>query len=118
MKSRLSLAVAVVFAWAFLHLAVFAQPVAAASTAVFNAADTTTHGTWQATYGVDGSALAGVPTQNVPSYASLSLQGQVEYVWNPNTSDTRALQFTGGRIAAAWYSSFPFSERYWIGSLT
>jgi len=73
--------------------------------------DTTTGGSWEGVYGSDGTALAGVTPQNVPSYATFALQNQITYTWASTTTDPRALQ-TGvgtGRIAAAWYNPATFS---------
>jgi len=73
--------------------------------------DTTTEGSWQGVYGSDGTALAGVTPENVPSYATFAVQNQITYTWNSSTTDPRALQ-TGvgtGRIAAAWYNPTTFN---------
>ena len=81
-----------------------------AATVTFLKSDTSTQGNWQGMYGSDGYSLAG-SLQNIPSYASLTFPNPTAWVWTSSTSDPRALQTTGGRIAAAWYAgpSFSFS---------
>ena len=68
-----------------------------------------TQGNWVGKYGVDGSWVASGP-QSDPSYdPTLSMAGQSNYVWSPNTSDPRALQNGLGRIAATWFSTTSFT---------
>ena len=87
----------------------------ATSTATPVATDTVTSGNWQGTYGGDGYSLAGVPSQFIPSYASLTGQAQETNIWfSPNVSapagesqsDPRALQIPGStsRILGTWES--------------
>jgi len=82
----------------------------AGATASFVGTDTTTRGNWQPLYGSDGYYLAN-SIQSSPSYAALTPQNQVNYTWSLTTTDPRALALPngGGRIAAAWYSTGPFS---------
>jgi len=79
------------------------------ASATFINSDTSTEGTWQGTYGMDGYSVAG-DSQSLPSYASFSLQNQVNYTWAATSTDPRALE-TGsgtGRIAATWYNPQTF----------
>jgi len=77
----------------------------------FLSVDTTTQGSWQSVYGNDGYLLANVASQKIPSYATFAVQNQLNYTWNPSTSDPRALQIPGGSrgVAATWYSPAPFN---------
>jgi hypothetical protein len=82
-----------------------------AGTATFLATDTTTQGTWQATYGADGAVLAG-DAQAPPAYATVAMSGQIGYTWSAGTADPRALQqisTPGGRVAACWYTYGSFT---------
>jgi beta-lactam-binding protein with PASTA domain len=77
--------------------------------ATFVEFDTSTQGSWVGKYGVDGYWVASGP-QSDPSYdPTLSMAGQSNYVWSPNTSDSRALQNGLGRIAATWFSTTSFT---------
>ena len=82
---------------------------ATSATATFAGADTSTQGNWQGKYGVDGYSISNA-TQNLPAYASFGVQNQMNYTWNPATSDTRALQIpnTAARMAATWYNAPSF----------
>jgi hypothetical protein len=72
--------------------------------ATFLRYDTTTQGNWQGRYGADGSSIANY-AQVLPSYATLAVQNQLNYIWISGTSDPRALQAgTLGRIASCWYN--------------
>jgi hypothetical protein len=84
---------------------------AAVATATFLSEDTSTEGNWQGVYGADGTALANVTPQNIPSYATFQVQNQGNYTWASNPSDPRALETGSGtaRIAACWYSPATFS---------
>ena len=111
MNRRTSFAVLLASLWCILQLSLLAGPAAAGSTATFNTPDTTTKGNWQGAYGSDGSYLATI-SQNNPSYATLTTQGLVTYVWNPSTTDPRALQqgsSTTSRIASVYYASPSFT---------
>jgi fibronectin type 3 domain-containing protein len=72
--------------------------------------NTSNQGTWEGVYGADGYATASGAT-SVPSYAQVSVPGANSYVWNPATSDVRALQQPGStsRLASCWYSATSFS---------
>lgn len=83
---------------------------ASSAVAAFAGSDTSTQGNWQGKYGADGFAIAN-GTQNVPSYAALSVLYQMNWTWNNSTSDPRALRTASGpaRIASAWYQPFTFT---------
>lgn len=83
---------------------------ATSATATFAGADTATQGNWQGKYGVDGYSISN-SAQNLPAYASFGVQNQMNYTWNPATSDTRALQIpnTAARMAATWYNAPSFN---------
>ena len=87
------------------------QATAVTNQASFLTVDTTTQGSWQNVYGQDGYVLANVASQKIPAYATFAVQNQLNYTWNPSTSDPRALQIPGGSggIAATWYSPGPFN---------
>jgi hypothetical protein len=80
------------------------------ASATFITSDTSTQGNWQGTYGMDGYSIAG-DSQSLPSYASFSVQNQVNYTWASTTTDPRALELSSGagRIAATWYNPQSFS---------
>jgi len=82
----------------------------ASSQVVFVAADTSTRGTWQSTYGADGNYVVG-SSSSPPAYAKVSALNKADYVWVSSTSDSRALQKVGAtdRVAACWYSAQSFS---------
>lgn len=92
----------------------------AGASATYLATDTATQGLWPKSYGADGYALANVTPQNIPSYATFSVQNQVSYTWSSATSDPRALQTPGASsgTAAAWYSSptFTFAVNFTDGA--
>lgn len=75
-------------------------PVSTASTAAFLRVDTTTQGSWQGVYGNQQAALAATAPTN-----PISMSGQSPFIWNPNTSDVRALQSGTARVAACWYGA-------------
>ena len=82
----------------------------APSNASFVRSDTSTQGKWHGAYGADGYSVAN-DSQNLPGYASFSVQNQANWTWAASTTDARALQ-TGsgvGRIVAAWYNNPSFS---------
>jgi hypothetical protein len=71
--------------------------------------DSTTAGNWSGVYGSDGYALDS-NTQSIPSYAQWSVTNAMDWIWNPDTVDPRALQIGGGAgFASAWYSSSSFA---------
>jgi hypothetical protein len=78
---------------------------AVGSTAAFVGNDANTQGTWQSTYGADGYDIS-QGNVTLPSYASVNVTGNYNYVWNGSTSDPRALVNPGasGRLAACWYT--------------
>lgn len=80
------------------------------SRASFVRSDATTQGNWQGTYGADGYSLANA-SQSFPSYASVAIQNESNWTWNPNPADVRALETGSGsaRIAATWYNNPSFS---------
>ncbi|MGA3294904.1 MAG: hypothetical protein ABSE45_13090, partial [Candidatus Acidiferrales bacterium] len=77
-------------------------------TATFLQTDTTTEGTWIGTYGSDGSAIATVNPQTIPSYvSSLSFVSPATWTWAASTTDNRATEtgFGTARTAATWYTT-------------
>ncbi len=78
--------------------------------ASFLKSDTTTRGTWEGIYGVQGSDIVSGPI-SLPSYATVRPSGQSTYTWTTTSTDARALQLPGSsnRIAAVWYSPTSFS---------
>ena len=80
-------------------------------TATFLNTDTTTQGNWMGVYGTQGYNVVNA-TPSYPSYATVTASGDSTYVWSSNTTDVRGLENpngSGGRIAAAWYSSTSFT---------
>lgn len=72
--------------------------------------DTTTAGNWQGVYGADGYSIFD-DSASLPSYASLSVTGDSQYVWTQAT-DSRALYAaaTGStRIAACDFAATSFT---------
>jgi hypothetical protein len=83
------------------------------------ATDTATQGNWRGVYGADGFDLALDPSlgnPSLPSYASVTVTGASDCVWNSSTSDNRALQNVAGttRLAACWYSSGQFNIQLYL----
>jgi len=83
----------------------------AQSSANFVTSDSTTHGSWQGTYGTNGYFLANGPQISSLSFGMFAVQNQSGWTWATNTTDPRALQTDaqGDRLAAAWYSASSFS---------
>lgn len=82
---------------------------AAAPQATFQGFDTLTQGNWVGKYGNNGYSLANGPA-SLPSFdPTLSIAGESNYTWSPNTSDPRALQNGLGRLAATWFSNTSFT---------
>jgi hypothetical protein len=88
---------------------------ASSTSAAFVKTDSTTQGNWTGVYGKDGYDVIN-SAQSLPGYAMLSIPGSVSnYTWNPNPTQTNALQDNPGnsaRIAACDYSdnsSFSFN---------
>jgi len=79
------------------------------ATVSFVKSDTTTQGSWKSKYGTEGYSLAGDATVN-PAYVTPSWTGSL-CIWNPSTSDVRALQKGSGtdRLAATWYGEPSFA---------
>jgi len=78
------------------------------SSASFVTSDTVSEGNWQGKYGVDGFSIAN-GTQSLPAYASYTPQNALSWTWAAGTTDVRALQTTGGRLASTWYAGSSFS---------
>ncbi len=80
------------------------------ATVAFVKTDGTTQGSWQYAYGADGYVLS-QGDSSLPGYATVSVAGASNYVWNQSTTDTRALRQPGmsNRLAACWYSSTNFT---------
>jgi hypothetical protein len=74
--------------------------------ATFVNLDTTTQGSWKGVYGSDGFEVVN-DAINYPSYAQVTVTNQSNFIWEPSTSDVRALQkaATADRIAATLFSS-------------
>jgi len=87
--------------------------------ATFFASDSTTKGNWPGVYGGDGYSIAN-STQSIPAYASFTPQSVILYTWAASTTDTRALELSGGsgRIASTWYNypSFSFDVNFTDGN--
>ncbi len=78
----------------------------AVATAAFLKTDTTTSGSWKSVYGADGDNIMG-DSASTSSYVSPAPSGNTTYVWDPSTTDIRALQKAAAadRIAGCWYTS-------------
>ena len=90
---------------------VSATPQAASTvSAAFVKNDAATQGTWSSAYGADGYDISQYGA-SLPSYATVNITGNANYVWNGSTSDGRALQEPGSsnRLAACWYSGSSFT---------
>jgi len=73
--------------------------------------DTTTGGSWNGVYGLDGYTIIG-GSAIAPWYGTATPAGNNTAVWNGSTGETRALQNASpasNRIAACWYSSGVFT---------
>ena len=92
---------------------------APSAVATFTGFDTSTQGTWVGKYGADGYSLANVAAR-IPSYASFTVQNQLNYTWASSTADPRALETANAsqRVAATWYngSSFNFDLNFTDGN--
>ncbi len=81
---------------------------AANASASFAGTDGSTLGNWTGKYGSDGLMIPGL-TNNVPSYATISLVGETTAVTQRDSSDPRALQTASGsasRIASEYANNF------------
>ena len=90
------------------------KPSSVSSSATFVGTDTTDQGNWRNAFGADGYDIAADTSgtnPNLPSYATLALNGASTYVWAASTSDVRALQNAAntGRIASTFYAGTSFS---------
>ena len=94
----------------FHYVAASGLPQDTGARAVFVGTDTTTQGGWKGKYGAEGYNVI-MDSTSYPAYAQVSVSGQASYVWNPSTTDARALQKSGAsdRIAACWYSESQFT---------
>jgi len=97
--ARLCAIAVLVLAWCSLSAA-------QGSVANFIGTDKTTQGSWHGVYGGDGYSIAG-DSESIPTYASFTVQNELNYTWNPSTTDPRALQrgSTSGSIAACWFTN-------------
>ena len=77
------------------------------ATAAFIASDTATQGNWRKVYGSDGYSIANV-AQTAPSYATASVENQLNWTWTSSTADPRALQVGSSRTATTWYNNTNF----------
>ena len=80
--------------------------VAIAQSAFFLGSDPFTQGNWQGVYGIEGYNVSqdGV---SYPSYATVSLTGQGNRVWDSSSPKASSLQKAASpsdRIAACWFS--------------
>ena len=78
------------------------------ATATFTGEDTTTKGNWMGTYGTQGYDVI-ANAASLPSYATVTPSGEVNYTWTTSTTDPRALEDATGtsRVAGfmfAWTS--------------
>ena len=80
---------------------------ATTASATYGGADSLTQGNWTGKYGADGQLIPNGIT-NIPSYATVTINGDSAFTWTSSTTDPRALQISGGsssRIASAWESN-------------
>jgi hypothetical protein len=83
-------------------------PSVTTSSASFLATNTTTQGNWQSAYGADGYSIAN-SSQQIPAYATFSVQNEYIWTWGSSTTDMRGLQVpAGGRTATTWYATSQF----------
>ena len=81
---------------------------AGSGSGTFVKADTSTQGSWVGAYGAQGYDVAN-GSLSLPSYAQVTLSGQLNWTWAASTTDVRALQNGGTRLAATWYSGSSFT---------
>jgi len=76
------------------------------ATANFVGSDTSTQGNWPGHYGGDGYSISN-SSQNIPGYASFSMQNEGNYTWASSTSDPRAPETGSGsaRMASTWFNT-------------
>ena len=84
----------------------FLDPATTSAAATYLKQDTTTQGNWIGTYGSQGYDLIN-GTSSLPSYATVTPAGELNFTWSTTTTDPRALEDAGGsgRIAATWFGS-------------
>ncbi len=94
----------------------FGTAPSSSTNASFLKQDATTQGTWKTKYGSDGYSINQDPSANnpsLPSYASFSVASAANFVWNPSTTNVRALQKASlgatDRLAATWFNGDAFS---------
>lgn len=80
------------------------------ATASYIQSDTYTQGNWLPAYGHEGYWLS-QDAKNLPSYATVTIGGNLNHTWASNTTDVRALQRPDGlsRLATCWYSSTTYT---------
>ena len=80
------------------------------SAASFVGSNGSSRGNWSQVSGADGYSIS-QGSASVPSYARVSLGGNLNHTWAGSTADSRALQKPGSadRLAATWYSSTSFT---------
>ena len=80
------------------------------NTAIPVAEDSATRGNWIGTYGTDGYNVIGLPA-SYPSYATVSVTGALEAVWDYGASDPQGLLEPGGtnRLAGALFANSSFA---------
>ena len=76
--------------------------------AVFVGINTTRSGTWKGAVGTEGYKVI-ANSQSLPSYATMAFTGGSDWIWQYQTSDTRALQnHVASRIASCHYATSSF----------
>lgn len=81
------------------------------ASATFVKYDSITWGNWWDVYGSQMFDINGSPA-NIPSYATISVVGNLNYTFATNTTDQRAPQPSGGgstRQDIVWYNASPFT---------
>lgn len=79
---------------------------ASSAAATFVGTDDATRGDWKGAYGADGYRVVG-DAKSYPAYAQVTNDDQEPVIWEPSTSDARALQkanSTTDRVAATLYT--------------
>jgi hypothetical protein len=102
----------VAISWISLISTLLSITAAAAHSAVFLKADTTTAGSWIGAYGIDGYIVSQDGSIKIPGYAQLTFTGNANWTWAASTIDVRALQKPekpSDRIAGTWFASSSFT---------
>jgi subtilisin family serine protease len=89
----------------------FGGPGPVAASAAYVKADTTTAGSWQGVYGVEGYNVID-DTASIPAYVAVTPSGNSTYLWAASTVDSRAMEKGSNpadRIAACWFSGSSFT---------